>query len=216
MSIPFQPKIYHITPISNLEGMFAAGGIRSDANCLKYNLNATIIGMSKIKQRRLKDLEVKCYPGKKVGEFVPFYFCPRSVMLYILYKGNHPDISYQEGQNNIVHLELDLKSVTAWANKHYQPWALSDRNAGAIYTQFSNDFNDLQYLDWKAIQATDFREASVKDGKQAEFLLYDFLPLHLIEKIGVYNQSVYEEVGNSLKKYGQSIPVSIMRHWYFF
>ncbi len=49
-------------------------------------------------------MEVKCHPGTKVGEYVPFYFCPRSVMLYILYMGNHPELGYRGGQAPIVHL----------------------------------------------------------------------------------------------------------------
>jgi len=40
--------------------------------------------MSTIKARRLYDLEVDCHPGTKVGEYVPFYFCPWSIMLYLL------------------------------------------------------------------------------------------------------------------------------------
>ncbi len=47
------------------------------------------IGMSNIKQRRLQ-LPLRCHKGDSVGEYVPFYFCPRSVMLYLIYRANHP------------------------------------------------------------------------------------------------------------------------------
>ncbi len=39
--------------------------------------------MSEIKRRRVEELEVDCHPGTKVGDYVPFYFCPRSVMLFV-------------------------------------------------------------------------------------------------------------------------------------
>jgi hypothetical protein len=60
--------------------------------------------MSAIKRRRVEELEVSCHPGTKVGDYVPFYFCPRSVMLYVIHRANHPDLSYRGGQEPIVHL----------------------------------------------------------------------------------------------------------------
>jgi hypothetical protein len=36
--------------------------------------------MNEIKRRRLEELEVHCYPGTRVGQYVPFYFCPGSVI----------------------------------------------------------------------------------------------------------------------------------------
>jgi len=53
---------------------------------------------------------VKCHPGTKVGQYVPFYFCPRSIMLYILHRGNHPDLDYREGQGPILHLQADSRN----------------------------------------------------------------------------------------------------------
>jgi hypothetical protein len=50
------------------------------------------IRISKIKKRRLEELSVGCHRGTNVGKFVPFYFCPRSVMLHILHKANHPEL----------------------------------------------------------------------------------------------------------------------------
>lgn len=42
--------------------------------------------MSEIKRRRLEEIPVDCCSGRMVGEFVPFYFCPRSVMLFVIHK----------------------------------------------------------------------------------------------------------------------------------
>jgi hypothetical protein len=71
--------------------------VLSDAEIRRRDLAGMVVGMSEIKRRRLEDLEVSCLPGTKVGEYVPFFFCPRSVMLYILHMANHPDITYREG-----------------------------------------------------------------------------------------------------------------------
>jgi hypothetical protein len=45
----------------------------------------TTIGMDSIKQRRLTK-SLNSHPDLRVGDCVPFYFCPRSVMLYNIYK----------------------------------------------------------------------------------------------------------------------------------
>ena len=55
------------------------------------------IGMSAIKERRL-GLPVVCHPGDHVGGDVPFYFCPRSIMLFLINRANHPDLVYRGGQ----------------------------------------------------------------------------------------------------------------------
>jgi hypothetical protein len=91
--VPALPKIYHITHLRNLPQIVAARSIYSDAKRLALNLNCEIVGMSQIKQRRLEEIKVKCHPGTMVGEYAPFYFCPKSIMLYILHMGNHPDLN---------------------------------------------------------------------------------------------------------------------------
>ena len=88
---PTDPKIYHTTHVDNLPSIVAADGIGSDAQRIRRGLVNTNIGMTEIKGRRLA-LEVGCHPGTKVGEYVPFYFCPRSIMLFLIYRGNHPEL----------------------------------------------------------------------------------------------------------------------------
>ena len=80
MAPPAQPKIYHIVHVDRLTSIVADGRLWSDATIQSRARSGTVIGMSKIKQRRLTN-PIKCKPGLKVGDRVPFYFCPRSVML---------------------------------------------------------------------------------------------------------------------------------------
>jgi hypothetical protein len=110
---------------------------------------------------------VPCHPGTNVGDYVPFYFCPRSVMLYVVHMANHPELAYRDGQGPIVHLEADLYDVIRWANRSGRRWAFSLSNAGAYYAEFQSTEADLDRLDWEVIAATDFRAPEVKEGKQA-------------------------------------------------
>jgi ssDNA thymidine ADP-ribosyltransferase, DarT len=93
------------------------------------------IGMSGIKARRLA-LPVPCHAGDCVGDYVPFYFCPRSIMLYVIHCANHPELTYRGGQEPIIHLEADLHGVVGWAQQQGRRWAFSLSNAGANYTEF--------------------------------------------------------------------------------
>src|SRR5713226_7295913 len=150
-------KIYHITHLRNLPSIVEKGSLYSDAKRIESELDCEIVGMSEIKKRRLERLRVTCHPGTKVGEYVPFYFCPRSIMLYLLYMGNHPDLTYRGGQTSIIHLQADLMKVISWADQRHVRWAFSDGNAGTSFAQFYNSVDDLDKIDWEAIEARNFR-----------------------------------------------------------
>ncbi len=47
---------------------------------------------------------------------MPFYFCPRSVMLYLIHQANYPELEYRGGQQSIVNLQADLKAAVDWAS----------------------------------------------------------------------------------------------------
>jgi hypothetical protein len=213
--VPDQPKIYHITHLHNLMQIIADGGLWSDAERIRRSLNCQIVGMSEIKRRRLEELKVPCHPGTNVGQYVPFYFCPRSIMLYILSQQNHPDLAYREGQQPIVHLQADLRAVVQWAQEQQINWAFSTSNAGARYASFYASLDNLHEVNWAAIAATDFRSTVVQDGKQAEFLVYNRFPWKLIEKVGVHNQTVKDEVVKTLASADFVPSISHEPNWYF-
>ena len=212
--LPAHPKIYHIAHVDNLASIIADGALCSDALRIAETKNHTNIGMTTIKQRRL-GLPIRCHPGTVVGDFVPFYFCPRSVMLYILHRGNHPEISYTAGQRPIVHLQADLGAVVAWAEANGRRWAFSTSNAGAYYAEFFNTLDRLDRIDWRAVHATDFRDPLIKEGKQAEFLLCERFPWTLVEHVGVINATMKVQVTEIFAKAAHVPPVTVKTNWYY-
>ena len=134
-------------------------------------------------------------------------------MLYILHQGNHPELNYKEGQGPIVHLQADFHTTIQWAVKKKVRWAFTDRNAGTYLVKFFNDPNDLEKLNWKAIDATDFRDMVIKEGKQAEFLVFDAFPWSLVEEVGVRDASVKTKVSKILKAI--TPPVRVKPEWYY-
>ncbi|WP_296756462.1 DUF4433 domain-containing protein [Roseiflexus sp.] len=187
----------------------------SDARILQKGGPTQMIGLSNIKRRRIEELEVRCHPGTKVGEYVPFYFCPCSIMLYVIHRADHPELTYRGGQDPIVHLEADLHQVVDWADNNGVRWAFSLSNAGARYTQFRSDLCYLHELDWDAIASTDFRDSYVKERKQAEFLVHRSFPFDLVERIGVHRADVWNKVRSVLAGSGYTPRVEMRDDWYF-
>lgn len=212
MPAPAQPKIYHITHINNLASIIGAGGLRSDARMIADGAGVTAIGMASIKQRRLT-LPVRCHPGTAVGDYVPFYFCSRSVMLYLLYRANHPEVAYQGGQDPIVHLEADLNAVVAWANAQERRWAFSLSNAGGVYAEFRSDLADIDDIAWDAVQARQW--SGLQDRKQAEFLVFDQMPWSLVSRVGVRNMPMKLQVDAILAGEAQRPRVDLQPDWYY-
>jgi hypothetical protein len=213
--VPPSPKIYHITHIQNLQGVLDAGVLWSDAKRIELGLDAEIVGMSKIKLRRLREIAVNCHPGTTVGEYVPFYFCPRSVMLYILHKGNHPEITYRGGQQPIIHLQADLRRVVEWAEEQDRRWAFTAQNAGTRYVDCYRDLAELSRVNWMAVQSTDFRNPTIREAKQAEFLLFESFPWELVERVGVIDPTIQQQVSETLARADFRPDLRVEQAWYY-
>lgn len=213
-AVPARPQIYHITHVDNLPSIIQAGGLWSDARMHARGGPTKSIGMGAIKERRFR-LPVKCHPDDCVGDYVPFYFCPHSVMLYVIHCANHSELSYRGGQGSIVHLEADLEEVLDWADSEGRRWAFSLSNAGAAYTEFRSRRDELHEIDWEAVAATDFRDPVVKEGKQAEFLVHEFFPWWLVRRVGVYSEAIYHRVWRALANSRHKPLVQVIPEWYF-
>lgn len=213
--MPDHPKIYHITHVDNISKIIREGVLWSDAERIRQSLDCEVVGMSEIKRRRLEEIEVDCNPRTMVGHYVPFYFCPRSVMLYILHKGNNPGLTYHGGQGPIVHLRADLRTVLAWAKNEGRRWAFSKGNAGAYYAEFFNEARRLSDLPWEFIAQTDWRDPDIKEAKQAEFLIEGSFPWELIEAIGVMDVAREQQVTNAVRKADHRPRVAVERSWYY-
>lgn len=178
----------------------------------------TTIGMTDIKQRRLR-LAVDCHTGLCVGDCVPFYFCPRSIMLYLLHCGNHPNLTYRGGQAPIVHLESDLHATVQWSAHQKIRWAFTLSNAGAFYFESRSSLAHLGEINWDAVHANKWSgpgiSTLIKEGKQAEFLLERSFPWHLVQRIGVCTSTIAQQVSNIMRGAPHRPPVEIRRDWYY-
>ena len=213
MEIPLHPKIYHIVHVDRLFSIINDGFLWCDREATLRRNTGTTIGMSSIKYRRLNELTLSKFPDLHIGDCVPFYFCPRSVMLYIISQQNHPDLAYHDGQMPIIHIEADLYKTIEWCNQAGKRWAFTLSNAGSRYFEDRFDLERLSDIDWIAVNATDWRDC--KEGKQAEFLVEYQFPWHLIDRIGVHSNGIHDQVVSLLNGITHRPCVTIEREWYY-
>jgi ssDNA thymidine ADP-ribosyltransferase, DarT len=211
---PPNPTIYHITHVANLPSIVADDELQCDRTMVQRRGSSSGIGIGGIKRLRLQ-LPVTCHAGTFVGDYVPFYFCARSIMLYVIHRGNHPELVYRGGSEPVIHLQADLGAVVAWAQKNGRKWAFSLSNAGARYAAFRSSLSDIGDIDWNAVTATDFRSEEVKEGKQAEFLVHEAFPWDLVERIGVKSATMKAQVEAAISGARHQPPVDIRLDWYY-
>jgi hypothetical protein len=214
MLVPENPKIYHIVHWDRLASIIKDGHLLADIAVSKSAKDGTTIGMSRIKQRRL-GTPIKSHPGLRVGECVPFYFCPRSIMLFMLHKGNSPDLNYSGGQEPIVHLVADFHKAIEYASKQKLRWAFTKSNAASSYFLDFCAKEQLEEINWLAMNQTDWRDASIKEAKQAEFLMEQNFSWNLIERIGVSSGGILTQVNAVLNRSEHMPQVGIEKSWYY-
>jgi len=219
MPMQTHPKLYHIVHLDRLPSILEDGCLWCDAEVLRRASPGTTIGMSRIKQRRLNENILTSHFGLMVGDCVPFYFCPRSIMLYIIHRGNDPDLGYKDGQGPILHLVTDLHATVEWAEANEKSWAFTLSNAGSYYYEDRADLAQLGEIDWEAVRATKWSgtgvRPSLKEGKQAEFLVESAVPWKLVEHIGVHSRAIAQEVHNALTHFRHRPTVEVHTNWYY-
>lgn len=217
-TIPIHPKIYHILHHDRLSSVVQAGGLYCDTESTRCQLPGTDIGLPNIKERRRR-CPLRTKPSLHVGECVPFYFCPRSVMLYLYWRNNNTELTYRGGQEPIVHLVADMEKTIRWAQQQGVHWAFTDSNAGSSW--FEDYDNPLKLVDlhWDIIESrqwdgwTDGQKTQA--FKQAEFLVERFFPWDLVEQIGVIDERRAEEVRKALTGMVPSEIIKVHRDWYY-
>ena len=213
MSVPATPKLYHILHYDRLPEIIRQEQLFSDIAVRGANLPGTGIGYENIKERRLQNM-LESHPDLAVGGCVPFYFCTRSIMLYVIHM-NNAGLAYAGGQTPIVTLEFDLHTVRADAEANGRRWAFTTSNAGAFAFRDYSSIADLQNIRWNLIPQRDWRGEDVKTAKQSEFLVEAAVPWHCVERIGVHNNTVGGEVTRLIAGAAHRPVVQTIRAWYY-
>lgn len=199
-------SVSHITHIDNLKSILDQNCLWSDAKRIELGLINQNIGYSHIKNRRLLRT-VNVAANGTIGQYVPFNFCPRSVMLFVIHKG-HPD--FEDGQDRILHLISDINTIRLTNDNCF----FTDIHADLDYAEQIDDFNRISELDIKRIINERYWQ-NFKEEKQAEFLAFESVQWQTIHKIGVKTQAMADEVNLSLQTAKHQPEVVVRPEWYY-
>ncbi|MFW5799820.1 MAG: DUF4433 domain-containing protein, partial [Spirochaetota bacterium] len=169
--------LFRLIHIDNLEIVLQRNGMHAPNNIPNDGLQYKIIHNSEIQERReIKTIKLKNGIEKGViHDYVPFYFGPRSPMLYQLHTGQVDN--YLDGQEPLIY----LVSIAQDFVKKKIPFVFSDGHGLVDYTFWYDNLDKLNKLNWNFIYAKQWND--IKDNpycsdrkrqKQAEFLIYKF------------------------------------------
>ena len=209
MTAPDPILVYHFTHIRNLASILEKG-LQSDAACRREDLTQIEIGSNAIRERRLTYPVGDIGPGRCVGDYVPWYFGPRSPMMYAL---SHNNYEYKDGFDEVVYLVSSVPKIIAlgW------DWIASDRNAALHLAEFVDDERSLaDHISWNVIRArywTDHPDGA--DLRAAEFLVHESVPWQAIEAIVTKTEQARSKV-EALVAGSVHVPaISVRAQWYF-
>ncbi len=204
--------IYHITHINNLPSILNSGGLIANSRLRQQQSNYLDIAHGHIQDRR-ELTRVPCAALGCLHDYVPFYFAPRSPMLYAIHKQNTQ--GYSGGQNPVIYLVSQAQIIAA----NNLTFAFTDGHAVIAYSEFYDNLQRLDMIDWAIMQAKYWNNTQ-EDGdrkrrRQAEFLVHQFCPWMLMLEVGVINNTMQLQVQQILQNFNSQIPVNIYSNWYY-
>jgi len=204
MAIPKKIWLFRITHVDNLPHILKHGLVT--ANSKHINKAFRQIGDVTMIDYR-KDLDAPNPPGGKFTEYIPFYFGPRSPMLYQIATG-WEDIE-QIDQEEIIYVVSSFDKIKGakipffYSNGH----ARSDTSDKYIHEK------DFDKLDWESIYArkwkSDESDLRRQMKKQSEFLVKHNVPVSCFEYLGVFNEAARKKVLILLEAAGFDLEIKI-------
>lgn len=150
-----------------------------------------------------------------LGDYVPFYFCGHTPMLYNIITGKHGLMA--RPQRDIVLIHCPLPRIVEAGCRYFY----TDGNAKVEISKAYTDLSDMDKLDWDAIGSDDFRIAVHGPDrirrKHAEFLVRHHVPVGCIGALIVLDPERKREMEALVEARGLDIKVitDINRKWFF-
>jgi ssDNA thymidine ADP-ribosyltransferase, DarT len=152
-------------------------------------------------------------PGGALGDYVPFYFTPFSVMLRNIHTGWNG--IKQVPNADIVILVSSLRRVSQLG----LAFLFTDSHAYSGLARFYGDLARLDRIDWPLLQRRDFKRDPEDPGKleryQAEALVHQRVPLEALVGIVCFTDVVRAEIESKMQALGVALPVYTRPNWYF-
>ena len=164
-------------------------------------------------QQRRSEIEIPIPPYGILHDYIPFYFAPRSPMLYAIHKGMI--LGYSGRQEDIIYLVSSVQIIVS----NNIPFVFTDGHAIMRLSEFYNQSCDLDKIDWQIMKETYWND-NEQDGdrkrrRQAEFLVKDSFPIRLLKGIAVKDKESESDIRKILEPYGILPPIRVKYDWYY-
>lgn len=208
--------VLHFTRIEHLSSI-VTDGLLADSGAHEIGRLSVEVGNANIKARR-SSRPVPVDPGGVVADYVPFYFAPRSPMMFAIHSGNVP--TYQEGCGRLIYLASTVERLSALE----LPIVLTDRNAVLDYADFVSYAHDTtvleeDFIDWNVMRARYWsntpEEPERRERRMAECLVHRRVPWEAFTGVIAASDDVAEEAASTLNRLEVSTPTSVRGGWYF-
>lgn len=207
-----QTPILHFTHESNLLRIFDQGCLLCDRLCRSYGSSVRSIAYDSIKRKRAQTI-VEVPPGGTLDDYVPFYFGPRSPMMYTYRNGNVTGRA--EDLSELVYLVSEAEKVASQG----MPYAFTDGHPIVEPRSFFNNLDNLGEVDLDLMRERWWYDTNEypdrKRRRQAEFLVWERMPLELISYFATKTESKRAEVEGLLRSKGLQTPCRAYRNWYY-
>lgn len=212
MTKPSRVLLYHLTHVENLRSI-AQRGLQSDSAVEDTAALAVDVANQEVKARRRRRA-VPVGPGGAVADYVPFYFAPRSPMLFAIHRGGVP--TFSGGQGGLVYLVTDVGAV----NDRRLGFAFTDRNAASALARFSDRIDDLEeFVDWPLMAAKmcndTLEEPDRMSRRMAEFLVHERVPWDAFVALAARTDEEAENAAARLGNLRGEIQIVVRPRWYY-
>lgn len=201
----------HFTHISHLPKI-CEQGLLADSRAQQAGVIDHEIGNLRIKKnRRFRSVPV----GRRgsVADYVPFYFAPRSPMMYAIHKGNVE--TYNGDHCDLIYLRTTVEQLIVHG---LQP-VFTDRNAALEIAKFSDDITELDtMIDWPLMRARRWNNTEDDQGRRerrmAECLVHGQVPLSAFTEVVVQSKDHLTRI-ELASNLGSRPSISVRPDWYF-
>ncbi|TVM19530.1 DUF4433 domain-containing protein [Oceanidesulfovibrio indonesiensis] len=212
MSTSFNAKkalIWRIVHRDNLPWLLQNGLHCSNSKVLAPEY--TTIGNPELIEKR-RHRVVPIGPKGTLADYVPFYFTPFSVMMYNIHTGRGVERRHNK---EIIILVSSLYRI----NELGIAFVYTSAHAYLSWTEYFDDLDDLDVIDWGLLQRRDFRRDDNDPQKleryQAEALIHRHMPVDGLLGIICYTDEVKESINVTIGNLGLELPVYVRTRWYF-
>jgi len=203
--------ILHFTHVDNFAGIVESGQLLCKSQLAQVGTDYADIALGDVQRRRARK-RVPCGTLGLLHDYVPFFFAPRSPMLY--YISRNVQI-YPEGQGPLVYLVSSVQAV----QEARLSFVFTDGMPIMMLSNFYDDPADIHHVDWNVMRSTWWNDTPEYPDRQrrreAEFLVYQSCPWELVEEVVVRNAHLRDQVGRLLSSVAHQPPVVVRPGWYY-